>query len=389
MRHLVLLMRENRSFDHYFGHFPGADGLPSDAPVTPAAVDCVSDPPHNAAALQSLAGGTPYQGSALSVFTESQIPSAWTLARRFTLCDRYFASVLSPTFSNRLFSIAGSAAGFRDNPRRIDAGLLPRPNLVDRLDAAGLDWACYLARVPDTGGDNPVAFYPERASDPRANRSFKDFLADAAAGRLPAVSWVIPQDPLSEHPPTPPQWGQRFADLIVHAVAAGPGWRQSAVILNYDESGGFYDHVTPPPCYGFRVPSTVVSPYAKPGHVSHSSYDHASVLALVERTFGLEPLTERDAAADPLSDCFDFNHRTSGPITFRPPQQVAGCSVPPDWAADILALPLPERVVPPAADGTSHRDLAVGLTVGLGAVGAVALGAAAVVLRRRSRRDRM
>ena len=387
LRHLVLLMRENRSFDHYFGHFPGADGLPSDAPVTAAVVDCVSDPPHNAAALQSLAGGTPYQGSALSVFTERQIASAWALARRFTLCDRYFASVLSPTFSNRLFSIAGSAAGFRDNPRRIDAALLPRPNLVDRLDAAGLDWACYLARVPDTGGYNPVAFYPERASDPRANRSFNEFLADAASGHLPAVSWVIPQDPLTEHPPTPPQWGQRFADLTVHAVAAGPGWRQCAVILNYDESGGFYDHVTPPPGYGFRVPCTVVSPYAKPGHVSHANYDHASVLALVERTFRLAPLTGRDAAADPLTDCFDFNHRTSAPITFRPLQQVTGCGVPPDWAADLLALPLPERVVPPAGDGTGHPDLTVALTVGLGTVGAAALGAAAVALRRRSRRD--
>jgi len=387
LRHLVLLMRENRSFDHYFGHFPGADGLPSAAPVTPAAVDCLSDPPHNAAALQSLASGTPFEGSALSVFTGTQIPSAWALARRFTLCDRYFASVLSPTFSNRLFSIAGSAGAFRDNPRRIDAALLPRPNLVDRLDAAGLDWACYLARVPDTGGYNPVAFYPERASDPRANRSFSEFLADAARGGLPAVSWVIPQDPLTEHPPTPPQWGQRFAELTVHAVAAGPAWRQSAVILNYDESGGFYDHVTPPPGYGFRVPCTVVSPYAKPGHVSHATYDHASVMALIERTFGLAPLTERDAAADPFTDCFDFRHRTSRPITLPPLARVASCDVPPDWAAALLALALPDRIAPEATDETAHPGLAVGLTVGMGTAGAAALGAAAIVLRRRSRRD--
>src|SRR5215467_3167671 len=387
LRHLVLLMRENRSFDHYFGHFPGADGLPSDAPVTPAAVDCLTDPPHNAAALQSLASGTPFEGSALAVFTERQIPSAWALARRFTLWDHYFASVLSPTFSNRLFSIAASAAAFRDNPRRIDAALLPRPNLVDRLDAARLDWACYLARVPDTGGYNPVAFYPERASDARANRSFNEFLADAARGRLPQVSWVVPQDPLTEHPPTPPQWGQRFADLAAHAVAAGTGWQQSAVILNYDESGGFYDHVTPPPGYGFRVPCTVVSPYAKPGHVSHATYDHASVMALVERVFGLEPLTERDATADPLTDCFDFSHRTSTPITFLPLGPVASCDAPPDWAADLLALPLPDRVAPPAANEAGRQGLAVGLTVGIGTAGAAALGAAAIVLRRRSRRD--
>ncbi len=384
LRHVVLLMRENRSFDHYFGHFPGADGLRSDAPVTPATVDCVSDPPHNATALQALAAGAPFQGSALTVFSERQILSAWALAHRFTLCDHYFASELNPTFSNRLFSIAGSSGVFRDNPRRIDPALLPRPNIVDRLEAAHLDWACYLARVPDTGGYNAVAFYPERASDPRANRSFNDFLADAAAGRLPAVSWVVPQDPLTEHPPTPPQWGQRFADLTVHAVAAGPRWRQSAVILNYDESGGFYDHVTPPAGYGFRVPCTVASPFAKPGHVSHATYDHASVLALVERTFGLAPLTDRDAAADPLTDCFDFRRPTSSPITFPAAHEVAGCTVPPDWAANLLATPLPEHATTGAASSSGPPELAVGVTAGLGAV---AIGAAAVALRRRSRHD--
>jgi len=167
----------------------------------------------------------------------------------------------------------------------------------------------------------------------------------------------------------------------VHAVAAGPRWRQSAVILNYDESGGFYDHVTPPPGYGFRVPCAVVSPYAKPGHVSHATYDHASVLALVERTFGLAPLTDRDAAADPFTDCFDFHHPTSSPITFPPTTQVTGCSLPPDWAADLLAVPLPDRVATQVPDGSSSTELAVGLALGLGTS---AIGAAALILRRRS-----
>ena len=383
LRHLVLLMRENRSFDHYFGRFPGADGLPAGAPVTTAAVDCLTDPPHNQTALKSLAGGTPFQGPALKVFTAEQIPSAWALAHRFTLCDRYFPSVLSPTFSNRLFSIAATSGQFSDNPRRIDPAMLPRPNLVDRLDGAGVDWACYIAHVPDTGGYNPVAFYPERASDPRANRSFDSFLADAAVGRLPGVSWVIPQDPLSEHPPTPPQWGQRFADIVVHALAAGPQWHQTAAILNYDESGGFYDHVTPPAGFGFRVPCTVVSPYAKAGHVSHATYDHASVLALVERTFGLEPLTARDALADPLTDCFDFSHPTSSPITFPPLRQPLSCAVPPDWAADLLALPVPERVVPQRVSSSGSERPPIALAMGLGGAGVAALGAAAIALRRR------
>src|SRR5262249_51975341 len=153
---------------------------------------------------------------------------------------------------------------------------------------------------------------PERESDPRANRTYAQFLADAAAGRLPAVTWVVPEDPLTEHPTSPPQWGQRFAALTVHALMSSPLWRSPALILNYDESGGFYDHVAPPVVggsqFGYRVPCTIVSPYSRPGHVSSVVYDHASALALVERTFGVAPLGSRDAAASPLEDCFDFDN---------------------------------------------------------------------------------
>ena len=385
LRNLVLLMRENRSFDHYFGHFPGADGLPPGAPVNVAALTCNGDPPHNNAAFQSLAGGGSYNGAGLEVFTEQQIPSAWALARRFTLCDRYFASVLGPTFPNRLFSITGSTGGARDNPRHIDPAMLPRPNLMDRLDAAGVQWACYLAKAPDTGGYNPIAFYPERVNEPRSSRTFQDFLADAAAGRLPPVSWVIPQDPLTEHPPTPPQWGQRFADLVVHAVASGPQWKRSAVILNYDESGGFYDHVTPPHGYGFRVPCTVVSPFAKPGHVSHSLYDHASVMALVERTFGLAPVAERDAKADPMSDCFDFGRAHLTPVSFPALPPVYGCGVPPDWAQELLEKPLP---APGAASAPAGQGFGWKTSAGVAAGGAgAAAGGAALWLWWRSRHD--
>jgi phospholipase C len=391
LRHLVLLMRENRSFDHYFGHYPGADGLPPGAPVTPAALDCVPDPPHTTAALGSLAAdGDSTNPAARTVFSQQDVPLAWALARRFTLCDRYFASVLGPTFVNRLFSVAASAGGFHDNPHGIDASLLPRPNIVDRLEAAGLDWACYLARVPDTGGYDAVAFYPERQADPRANRSFSDFLSDAAAGRLPAVSWVVPQDPLTEHPPTPPQWGQRFAALTVQAVATSRQWRSSAVILNYDESGGFYDHVPPRRIggvsSGFRVPCTVVSPYARPGHVSHSAYDHASVLALVERTFGLAHLGGRDATASPLEDCFDFGRPTLDPVVFPPSPPATGCGAPPAWAAELLARPLSAAAGPPRSSpgGQAGAELALGL----GGLGAALLGGAAIGLRGRARHDR-
>ena len=383
LRHVVLLMRENRSFDHYFGHFPGADGLPAGAPVQPATSYCLPDPPHTESAFHTIEASGQFASPAARVyFTQDQLPLAWVLARRFTLCDRYFASVLGPTFANRLFSVAGSRGGFHDNPHGIDASLLPRPNIVDRLDDAHLDWACYALRP--YSGYNPVAFYPERRNDPRANRTFDQFLADAAAGRLPAVSWVIPQDPLTEHPPSPPPWGQRFAALTVQAVAAGPQWRQSAVVLNYDESGGFYDHVLPPAVdaagYGYRVPCIVASPFARPGHVSHTVYDPASVLALVERTFGLAPLAARDAAASPLEDCFDFAHPDLAPIPFPDDDSRPGCGELPAWAAETLAVPLPEPQVARPRAGPAAGEVA--LLSGLGAAATALAGGTALGLRR-------
>jgi phospholipase C len=382
-------MRENRSFDHYFGHFPGADGLPAGAQVEPATTYCLPDPPHTESALRSIEASRQFGSpAARAYFTEAQLPLGWALARRFTLCDRYFASVLGPTFGNRLFSVAASRGGFHENPHGIDASLLPRPSIVDRLEAARLDWACYALRP--YSGYNPVAFYPEWRADPRTNRTFDDFLAAAAAGRLPAVSWVVPQDPLTEHPPSPPQWGQRFAALTVQAVAAGPQWRQSAVVLNYDESGGFYDHVTPPQVdadgYGYRVPCTVVSPFARPGHVSHEVYDHASVLALVERTFGLAPLAARDAAANPLEDCFDFDYPDLAPLPFPDRQPRPGCADLPPWAADLLARPLPEEALVVSPARPAAGDLAV--LGGLGGLAAALAAGAVVGLRWRWRRDR-
>jgi phospholipase C len=376
--HVVLLMQENHSFDQYFGRYPGADGLPAGAPVALATRDCLTDPPHDEAAVRTAAASGAFAAPAAHVvFSEQQVPLVWALARRFTVCDRYFASVLGPTFVNRLFSIAASPGGFTDNPSRIDPARLPRPNIVDRLDAAGVSWACYHAHLPD-GGYNQVQYYPERETDPRANRTFAEFLADAASGSLPAVSWVVSDDPLTEHPNTPPQWGQRFAALTARALVGSPLWREAAMILTYDESGGFYDHVPPPAGFGYRVPCIVVSPFARPGHVSHAMYDHASALALVERTFGLAPLHARDASASPLEDCFDFGHLVLDPVVFPPSPEVRGCSSPPAWAADLLAMPLTSA--PPPARGPE-------LALGLGGLGAALGGGAAIGLLWRARRS--
>jgi phospholipase C len=346
LRHLVLLMQENRSFDHYFGRFPGADGIPPGAPVRPASSACQRDVPHDRWAFQEIAeAGKFRESAALTYYGEQDLTFYWALARRFALCDRYFASLLGGTFANRLFGVAASGGGYLDNPHQIDPARLPRPSIVDRLDEAKVAWACYVDHQPDAMY-NPIAYYPERRADPRANRTYQDFLADAAAGRLPGVAWVISEEPLNEHPPHPPQWGERLAALTVHAIASSPQWPNAALVINYDESGGFYDHVQPPPVdgasRGFRVPALVVSPYARPGHISHVTYEHASVLALIERVFDLPSLGRRDAKAGWLEDCFDFDHPTHDPIAYPARLDGAACAGPPPaWAAELLAKPLP------------------------------------------------
>jgi phospholipase C len=393
LEHVVLFMQENRSFDHYFGLYPGAEGLPACAGVSQAATLALNDPAHDtdSARAEYTGGGTgPFQllsgPKALTYYTGEDIPFYWALAHRFTLCDHYFCSVLGPTFPNRLYSIAASAGGFKNNPRVIDGSLLPRPNLVDRLDEAGVSWACYEANQP-AFGLNQVAYFPERLADRRARRSFTEFLQDAARGRLPAVTWVVTQDPLAEHPPHSISWGERFAALVVNTVASGPLWDRTALILHYDENGGFYDHVRPPQVddrgYGFRVPAIVASPYARPGHISRTVYDHASVLALVRTVFGLEPLNSREATASPLEDVFDFGHAEKGFVSYSDHRRLPVNEIPQEWYAAMLARPIPAGETPSVPRARPLCPSSPNLVAGAAAAGAAGVVATAAGLRLR------
>jgi phospholipase C len=395
IRRVVILMQENRSFDHYYGLFPGVDGLPPCAPLQHAATQCLPDVPHGAVATaHEAARGFLQVGGprALTYFTGEDLPYYWALASRFTICDRYFSSAPGATFPNRLFSIAGTAGDYLDNPPSIDPKRLPRPNLVDRLDEAGIDWACYLGKQPDAMY-NPVTFYPERRDDPRANRTYEDFLTAAAAGTLPAVAWVMAQDPLMEHAPAPPGWGERFAALTINSVAAGPAWRETAIVLTYDEHGGFFDHALPPgPTHaaGFRVPAIVVSPFARPGHVSSVHKDHTSLIAFVSTVLGLPSLGLPSAGG--FEDCLDFDHAETSFVAYPANRALPACGELPAWAASLLRRSVPggEAAAPPAAralcpqPAITLRSLEMGGGALLAAGGAA--GAAAIVAKRRGGR---
>jgi phospholipase C len=398
LQNIVVLMQENHSFDSYFGLFPGAEGLPACAPLTRASSLCLDAPPHqvgDATAEAGAAANDPESfrrlggDKALTYYTGAELPFYWALADRFTLCDHYFCSALGPTALNRVFSIAAAAGSVRDNAS-LPTAELPGVTILDRLQEAGVDWRCYSAQQPDSDY-NAVRYFPRWRDDPRAARPYREFLTDAAAGRLPPVSWIVTQDPVSEHGPADVSWGERFVALTVNSLASGPQWGRSALVFSYDENGGFYDHLAPPRVdelgLGFRVPAVLVSPYARPGHVSRTVHEHCSTLALIERTFGLRPLTGRDTAADPFQDGFDFSHRELGFVDYRA-RDLAGCGgSPTGWYGDLLRIPVPASGDPgrvpearPLCPGAPPApDLAGGLLAG-----AVVAGVAAAAVRKRA-----
>lgn len=362
--HFILVMQENRSFDHYYSSLkvPGqtVDGAAPDAtnpdPAIPGGTVsrfhqtayCFDNPAESWSEVHREINGGRMDGfttqnalsdpmndptgrRAMGYYDESDLPFYYALSRTFSISDRHFASVPANTFPNRLFSMAGTAFGMTKNglPPATDPEGNPYPNLFTRLLDANVSWKVYSQDVPtpgllaDTWLNNLDHFVKQ-----------EEFFTDAAAGNLASVTMVEGTDFLgglspNEDPPADPQPGQALVSRIVKAVMASPNWSRSALIITYDEAGGFYDHVVPPPActpdeipmqldatdvqgkfdqLGIRVPYIVVSPYAKRGHVSHQVTDHASTLRLLEARFNLPALTRRDANAEPPFDMFDFAH---------------------------------------------------------------------------------
>lgn len=347
----VVLIKENRSFDHYFSQLraygqPAADVAPADAenpdalgrPVHRSHLPtrCPVDTGHGWGSMHRdydqgrmdgfAREGEPHPASAMGYFDATDLPFYYGLANTFAIADRYFAPTLTSTGPNRYYLYAGTSAGLTTN-QALPPG---QPNLLAALAAAGVDWGVYsIERHP---GDKAFSFeagaFPELVSRfPDRFRPYPQFATDAAAGKLPAV--VFLRAPGSdEHPPDDVRIGERDTEAIYRALAGSPKWRSTALLLTWDEGGGFYDHVPPPPAcapdaiaprlgpgdppgdfarYGFRVPLLVVSAWARPHFVSHSVLDHTAILRLLELRFGLPALTARDANAGSLLELFDFD----------------------------------------------------------------------------------
>ncbi|UJR83149.1 alkaline phosphatase family protein [Sandaracinus amylolyticus] len=325
---IVVLMMENRSFDHYLGSLRliegrAIDGLrggeinpaPSGDPVavwnltdfTPA------DPPHgwdacheqwnmgaNDGFVRAHEGAS--QNDVMGYHVREQLPILYALADSGAICERWFCSVLGPTWPNRFYLHGATSNGIRSNLPAVGYR-----SIFQQLTSAGVSHANYF---------HDVAWAVGGYAKLTGNFGIDRFFEDAANGALPSFSIIDPQffgaGANDDHPDHDIQLGQALISSIYSALAASPQWNRLLFVITYDEHGGFYDHVAPPTTtderaefrqLGFRVPSLVLGPHVRRGCAITTTFDHASVLRTLQTRFGIEPLNERMNAANDLSSC--------------------------------------------------------------------------------------
>jgi phospholipase C len=363
IQHTVFIINENHTFDNYFGTFPGAGGattgIVSDGQVVP--LTHMSDLYENnnlcsawECTVLAIDEGkmdkfdlmTGVTGGSLTAYTQvtaQGIPNYWAYASHFALADQYFTSVHGPSLPNHLFAIAAQSGGAIDNGRNPGPGTdcdgtswgtvtvidgkgnrtqhspcFDFQTFPDTLEKAGISWTYYA----DGGGflstinhirNGPL--WKENVASPAR------FVTDAASGHLPAMSWVLPPFAESQHPGNSICYGENWTVGVLNALMQGPDWNSTAVFITWDDFGGFYDHVPPPQVdqfgFGPRVPLLVISPFAKAGYISHTVYEHSSILKFVETRYDLKSLTSRDAAASDMLDSFDFDQQPRSPLILQ------------------------------------------------------------------------
>jgi len=424
IKHIVIIMQENRSFDEYFGTYPGADGIPMQngvptvCAVDPETGECVrpyhnpkdvnAGGPHAAAAATADIDGGRMDGfirtfrSAQKACTNPdtpgcarsetpdvmgwhdarEIPNYWAYAQNFTIQDQMFEPNASWSLPAHLFMVsAWSARCSRPGDPSSCVNALNGPSglnvskndyawtdLTYLLHKAGVSWAYYLSEgdEPDCEDDamfcprtkqsqnvpgiwNPLpAFDTVKQDNQLANvQIVANYFTAAKSGTLPAVSWIVPENSVSEHPPAKISVGQSYVTTLINAAMQGPDWDSTAIFLSWDDWGGFYDHVVPPKVdengYGLRVPRLDVSPYAKKGYIDHQTLSFDAYLKFIEDVFlngqRIDPRT--DGRPDPRPDVrenapqlgnlmydFDFSQSPLAPLILPTSPEPGPASIP-------------------------------------------------------------
>ncbi|MDP9295189.1 MAG: hypothetical protein M3O88_00655 [Actinomycetota bacterium] len=374
IKHVVFLIKENRTFDNLFGLFKGANGATTgmdqgtERPLTPGPDQLPMDIEHcYECSLQAYDGGkmdgfNRDEASNLYAYTQlhpDQLPNYWHWAQQNVLADNFFSSAQGPSFPNHLYSIAATSGGAHDNPIQDKGSLAARhaqgfwkawgcdsvagayvdvqnsaretTNVApcfdfltegDLLSRAQIPWAYYSATDHQNGYLwSAYSAIDRYRNDPKLWRQHifpvDNIVQDIKANRLPPVTWITPRFELSEHPEYSFCNGENWTTRVVDAIMGSPMWKSTAIFITWDDYGGFYDHVAPPQVDGFgfglRVPLLMISPYAKQGVVDHHLGEFSSVLRFVEENWHLTQLTHRDTNASDLSYDFNFSQAPRPP----------------------------------------------------------------------------
>ena len=344
--HIIVLYEENRTFDNYFGTYPGANGLNKDIalPVAPSSNVKVSpfhllspttpDLSHaHSTALKAydkgaMDGFVYSEGSnqTMGYYNGSDIPYYWDYASRYVLMDNFFSSELGPSLPNHLYLIAGQSGTLLDNSANFSLNFRV---IMDELDLRHISWKYYY--------DGPKGYTTEGLWNPlpvfesfKSNRSRlknlasnDQFLTDLAEGNLPNIVWIMPKDEDSEHPPSNITVGEHYVVSLVNAVMQSKYWDSTVIFVTWDDYGGWYDHVPPPQIdsfgLGFRVPCLIISPYTKEGFIDHKQADFTSILKFMETRYSIPPLTNRDKETSDMLEAFDFSKQPTKPLILPGP----------------------------------------------------------------------
>ena len=386
IEHIVFIVKENRTFDNLFGTFPSVDGATSGTISTGDVIPLGRTPDRTPrdishsfqSAVLAIDGGGMDQFDlipggnvdgdylAYTQHTEDDIPNYFTYARNFVLADAFFSSLTGPSFPNHLYTVGAQSGGAINNPNSAGVWGCDSPEsstvqvmdddgsthpeypcfdfqtLADSLEAQVISWTYY---APGQGQSGYIWSALDAIAHIRLTSLWdqhvvptSQFVQDAHNGDLPSVSWVVVGSGKSEHPPASVCVGENWTVEQINAVMQGPEWNSTVVFLTWDDFGGFYDHVAPPSVdnfgFGPRVPLLIISPWAKPGYVTHTTLEFSSVLKFVEQRFDLDPLTARDSQSNDLFDSFDFNQEPLPPLILSTRQCPAGAST-----ADIVLDP--------------------------------------------------
>jgi phospholipase C len=372
--HVVVVMMENRSFDHLLGWMPGADGRQAgltflDAagvphathPLAPDFQGCAHpDPDHSYGGGRAEFNGGACDGwlragtnddYVIGFYQQADLAFLGRAVPHWTTFSRYFAPIMAETYPNRIYQHAGQT------DRVVNTTTISRlPTIWDRLKAKGISRRYYFSDVPF------LALWGAKYLS--ITRPIAQFFADAAAGRLPHVSFIDPRfidegsgTSRDDHPHADIRNGEAFMARIYRAVTRSPNWSRTVLIFNYDEWGGFYEHVPPPAgaiptadalagnadgLRGFRVPCLLVSPFARRRHVATDVYDHTSILRMIEKRWSLSPLSVRSRTANDIAREFRVHPDTSAP-SYVVPAGPFGAACPPPPAA---AAPAEEKWEP-------------------------------------------